>query len=59
MNDSEQVLPKEGDENAPGKTEKLLEMFAAAPFLFVSLFLFFLALAIPIKILSPKTKIFR
>ena len=59
MSDSEHVRLKGRDEIEPGKTETLLEMFAAAPLLFVSLFLFLLVLAVPIKILSPKTKIFR
>ncbi|HVF42214.1 MAG TPA: hypothetical protein VM936_04340 [Pyrinomonadaceae bacterium] len=43
----------------PDGAHALFSMFASSPLLFSLLFLFLLVLAIPVKIFSPRTRIFR
>jgi hypothetical protein len=53
------MVSKKSYEFEPSKNATLVSTFAASPLLFALLFLFLIVLAIPIKIFSPKTKIFR
>ncbi len=59
MSHSEPIVPKESGEFGSSKTETLVEIFVAYPLMFTLLFLFLVILAIPMKILSLQTKVFR
>ena len=59
MSDPKRITPAESDADEPGDVDALIYMFASSPVLLLALFLFLLALAIPVKIFSPRTRIFR
>jgi hypothetical protein len=61
MSGSQQFEPEAsvGFTVEPGKMASIVSMLASSPFLFALTLLFLIALAIPIKIFSPKIKFFR
>lgn len=59
MNDLKKLFAAGRDANAPDGAHALVSMFASSPLLFPVLFIFLLVLAAPVKIFSPRTRIFR
>jgi len=53
------VVLKRRGANVPEGWHALVSMCASSPLLFCALFLFLLVLAVPFKIFSPRTRIFR
>jgi hypothetical protein len=59
MSDTKKVITKRRGLTGIEGSHALVSMVASSPLLFSLLFLFLLVVALPVKIFSPRTKIFR
>lgn len=59
MSDAKKVVTKRRGLAGPEGSHALVSMVASSPLLFSAFFLFLLVVALPVKIFSPRTKIFR
>ena len=59
MSDLKNIIPTRRDAAVPDGAHALVSTLASSPLLFPILFIFLLALAIPVKIFGPRTRIFR
>lgn len=59
MSDAKKVVEKRRGLTGLEGSHALVSMVASSPLLFSLFFLFLLVVAVPVKIFSPRTKIFR
>ena len=59
MSDLKRITRTRRNAAVPDGAHALVSMLASSPLMFSVFFLFLLVLAIPIKIFSPRTRIFR